>query len=53
MSLVVLVITLALLFGGRSGHHANGRHVYHGGAGLGGMLGTMLLVVVLLWVLGR
>jgi hypothetical protein len=52
VSLVVLVITLVLLFGCRRGHYANRYYGYYGSAGLGGMLGTVLVVAVL-WLLGR
>ncbi|MFZ2109533.1 MAG: DUF3309 domain-containing protein [Roseiarcus sp.] len=50
MSLIVVIIILVLVFGGGGGYYAHGRY---GGAGLGGVLGTVLVVVAVLWLLGR
>jgi hypothetical protein len=50
MSLIVIIIILVLVFGGGGGYYAHGRY---GGAGLGGVLGTVLVVVAVLWLLGR
>jgi hypothetical protein len=49
MSLLVIIVILLLLFGGGGGYYAHGRY---GGAGLGGVLGTVLLVLVVLWLFG-
>jgi hypothetical protein len=48
MSRIVIVIILVLLFGGGGGYYAHGRY---GGAGLGGVLGVVLIVVLALWLL--
>jgi hypothetical protein len=50
MSLIVIIIILVLVFGGGGGYYAHGRY---GGAGLGGVLGTVLVDVAVLWLLGR
>jgi hypothetical protein len=42
-------VVLLLLFGGGGGYYAHGRY---GGAGLGGVLGTVLVLFLILWVLG-
>jgi hypothetical protein len=49
MSTLVIIIILILLFGGGGGYYAHGRY---GGAGLGGVLGTVLVVLVVLWLVG-
>ena len=50
MSLILLVIILVLVFGGGGGYYA---HSNYGLPGLGGVLGTVLIVVVILWLVGR
>jgi hypothetical protein len=50
MNLIVIIIILVLLFGGGGGYYA---HSYYGGAGLGGVLGVVLVIVILLWLFGR
>jgi hypothetical protein len=50
MSLIVIIIILVLVFGGGGGYYA---HSNYGSRGLGGVLGTVLIVVVVLWLLGR
>jgi len=49
MSIVLVVIVLVLLLGGGGGYYAHGRY---GGAGLGGVLGLVILVLVVLWLFG-
>ena len=49
MSTLVIIIILILLFGGGGGYYAHSRY---GGAGLGGVLGTVLVVLVILWLVG-
>jgi hypothetical protein len=49
MSLIVIIIILLLLFGGGGGYYA---HRTYGGAGLGGVLGTVLLIILVLWLVG-
>ena len=49
MSLIVVIIILVLVFGGGGGYYAHGRY---GGAGLGGVLGTVLVVVACAVVAG-
>ena len=43
MGTILLIILLALVFGGGGGYYAHGRY---GGAGLGGVLGVVVLVLV-------
>ena len=50
MSTILLVIILILVFGGGGGYYAHGRY---GGAGLGGVLGIVLIALVVWWLLGR
>jgi hypothetical protein len=50
MSLIVIIIILVLVFGGGGGYYAHGRY---GGAGLSGVLGTVLVIVVVLWLVGH
>lgn len=50
MNLIVIVIILVLLFGGGGGYYA---HSQYGLPGLGGALGTVLIVLVVVWLLGR
>ena len=49
MGLIILIIILILVFGG-GGYYA---HSNYGMPGLGGVLGTVLIVVLILWLLGR
>jgi uncharacterized protein YjbJ (UPF0337 family) len=49
MSTIVIIIILLLIFGGGGGYYAHGRY---GGAGLGGVLGTVLVILLVLWLLG-
>jgi len=49
MSPLLIIIVLVLLFGGGGGYYANSRY---GGVGLGGVLGTVLVVFVVIWLLG-
>ena len=50
MSLLLIIIVLVLLFGGGGGYYA---HRSYGGAGLGGVLGLVLIVIVVIWLLNR
>lgn len=50
MSTLLIIIVLILLFGGGGGFYAHSRY---GGAGLGGVLGTVLVVILVLWLVGR
>jgi hypothetical protein len=50
ISTILLIIILSLIFGGGGGYYA---HSYYGGAGLGGVLGIVLIVCVVLWLVGR
>ena len=47
--MIVIIVVLLLLFGGGGGYYA---HRSYGGAGLGGVLGTVLIVFIALWLLG-
>jgi uncharacterized protein DUF3309 len=49
MGTVLIIIVLILLLGGGGGYYAHGRY---GGAGLGGVLGLVLFVLVVLWLVG-
>jgi hypothetical protein len=49
MSTILIVILLIVLLGGGGGYYGYRRH---GGAGLGGALGVVLLVLVVLWLVG-
>ena len=48
MSTVLIIVLLVLLLGG-GGYYG---HRSYGGAGLGGVLGLVLAIVVVLWLLG-
>ena len=48
MGTILLIIVLILLFGG-GGYYAHSRY---GGLGLGGVLGTVLIILLVLWFLG-
>jgi hypothetical protein len=47
MSTLLIIVILLLIFGGGGGYYA------YGGAGLGGVLGTVLIILLILWLLGR
>ncbi len=49
MSTLLIIIILIILFGGGGGYYAHSRY---GGAGLGGVLGTVLVILVVIWLLG-
>jgi hypothetical protein len=49
MSLLLIIVVLLLLFGGGGGYYAHNRY---GGAGLGGVLGLVLTILVVLWLVG-
>jgi hypothetical protein len=48
MGTILIIVLLILLLGG-GGYYG---HSMYGGAGLGGILGLVLLVVVMFWVVG-
>jgi hypothetical protein len=48
MSLILIIVVLLLLFGG-GGYYGYNRY---GGAGLGGVLGLVLTILVILWLFG-
>jgi hypothetical protein len=48
--MLILLIILLLLFGGGGGYYGYGRWGYAGGAGIG--LGTILLIVLLVYLMG-
>jgi len=50
MSTILIVVLLILIFGGGGGYYA---HSQYGGAGLGDVLGVVLIVLVVLWLVGR
>ena len=47
MNLLILILILVLVFGGGGGYYA---HSNYGLPGLGGVLGTVLIVI---WLVGR
>ena len=49
MSTLLIIVILLLLFGGGGGYYAFNTY---GGVGLSGVLGTVLLILVILWVVG-
>jgi hypothetical protein len=48
MSTILIIVVLVLLLGG-GGYYG---HSMYGGAGLGGVLGLVLLVAVVVWLMG-
>jgi hypothetical protein len=50
MGTILIIVVLILLFGGGGGYYGYNRY---GGAGLGGVLGLVLIVVIVLWAVGR
>jgi hypothetical protein len=48
MGTILIIVLLILLLGG-GGYYG---HSMYGGAGLGGILGLVLLVAVMFWVVG-
>jgi hypothetical protein len=49
MTTILLIILIIVLLGGGGGYYAHGRY---GGAGLGGVLGLVLVGLVVLWLMG-
>lgn len=49
VSLILIIVVLLLLFGGGGGYYGYSRY---GGRGLGGVLGTVLVVFAVLWLVG-
>jgi hypothetical protein len=49
-TILIVIVLILLLGGGGGGYYA---HSYYGGAGLGGVLGLVLIVCAALWLLGR
>ena len=49
MPTILVIVLLVLLFGGGGGYYGYG---LYGGAGLGGALGFVLLIVAVLWFFG-
>jgi hypothetical protein len=50
MNLILIIILLVILFGGGGGYYA---HSHYGAPGLGGVFGIVLIVVLVLWFMGR
>ena len=48
--MLILIILLLLLLGGGGGYYGHSRWGYRGGAGIG--LGTVLLIVLVVYMLG-
>jgi hypothetical protein len=49
VGLILLFVVLVLLLGGGGGYYAHGRY---GNAGLGGVLGTVIVVLLVVWFFG-
>jgi hypothetical protein len=49
MLTILLIVLLIILLGGGGGYYAHGRY---GGAGLGGVLGLVLIALMVLWLVG-
>jgi hypothetical protein len=49
MPLILIIILVLLIFGGGGGYYA---HRSYGLPGLGGVLGTVLIILLLLWLFG-
>jgi hypothetical protein len=49
MLTILVIVLLIVLLGGGGGYYAHGRY---GGAGLGGVLGLVLVVLPVLWLVG-
>lgn len=49
--MLILIIILLLLVGGGGGYYGHSRWDYRGGAGIG--LGTILLILLVVYMLGR
>ena len=49
MGLILLIVVLVLLLGGGGGYYAHGRY---GNAGAGGVLGTVIVVLLGVWFFG-
>lgn len=48
-STLLIILILLLLFGGGGGYYA---YNTYGGTGLGGVLGTVVVIFLILWLLG-
>jgi hypothetical protein len=49
MGTILLIVLLVLLLGGGGGYYA---HSLYGGAGLGGVLGLVLILAIVFWLVG-
>jgi hypothetical protein len=49
MGLLLLIVVLFVIFGGGGGYYAHSRY---GGAGLGGVFGTVLIILLVIWLVG-
>ena len=49
MSLILIIVVLLLLFGGGGGYYGYSRY---GGRGAGGIVGTVPIVLLVVWLLG-
>jgi hypothetical protein len=50
MGLIILIVILVLVFGGGGGYYA---HSNYGYVGSGGVLSTVLVIVLVIWLLNR
>lgn len=49
MGTILIIVVLLLLFGGGGGYYGYSRY---GGAGLGGALGLVLIILLVFWLIG-
>lgn len=49
MSTILIIIILLLVFGGGGGYYGYNRY---GTRGLGGVLGSVVLILIILWLFG-
>jgi hypothetical protein len=50
MELILIIILLVLLFGGGFGYYRGGYHTRGGPYGIGGILATALIVILIVWL---
>lgn len=50
MGTILIIVLIVLLLGGGGGYYAHSRY---GAIGSGGVLGTVVLVLIVLWLIGR
>ena len=51
MEFILVIVLVIFLFGGGIGYYRGGYYSRGGGYGLGGILGTILIVLLIVWLL--